>query len=400
MPNTILTSSIITREALRVLHQKCNFIGSINRSYDNSFANTGAKIGDTLRIRLPNEYAVRSGMTRSNQDTVELQTSLAVTNVKGVDCSFTSEELTLSLDDFSERILVPAMSVLAAAVEADAISMYKDVYNLVDQDTVAFGFNTLSSGREMLTNNLAMLSGRVANLTPANTTKFINDTKGLFQASEEIATQYREGKIGQTSGFTSIYENTLLGNHQTGTAAKTTGYLTSGAVTTNGATAAPVITGTTTFLKGDVITFAGAIRVHPESKQSTGILQQFVVTADYVGGTGNVQISPAVYTSTGRQNLTAAGIPTGAAVVKVGAGANELLGNSLAYHKDAFTFATADLILPKGTDMAAREVMDGISMSMVRDFNINDRTFPVRFDVLYGFKTIRPQLATRLHADG
>lgn len=401
MSNTILTPDMITREALRVLHQKCNFIGSINRSYDDSFANSGAKIGSSLRIRLPNEYTVRSTMTRSNQDTVEQSVTLPVTSVKGVDVAFTSEELTLSLDDFSERIVSPAMSVLAANIEADAISMYKDIYNVVDQDAAAFAFGSITAAREVLTNQLSPPDMRCLNLTPAHTTKYLNDTKGLFNDSAALSKQYREGQLaGAISGFKSIYENTLLGNHTTGTAAKTTGYVTNGAVTANGTAAVVVATGTTTFLKGDVFTVAGCFRVHPETKVSTGVLQQFVVTTDYVGGAGSILFAPAIYTTTGRQNVTAAGMPTAAALVKVAAGASETMTNSMAYHKDAFTFATADLVLPKGVDMASRQVMDGISMSMVRDFDINDRSFPVRFDVLYGFKAIRPKLAVRIHADG
>src|SRR5690554_3188097 len=132
MPNTLLTPDMITREALRILHQKLNFIGTINRQYDDSFAKSGAKIGDSLRIRLPNQYTVRSGATLSTQDTTESQVTLQIANQKGVDVNFSSAELTLSLDDFSKRILEPAMAVLAANIEADAMSMYKDIYNQVN----------------------------------------------------------------------------------------------------------------------------------------------------------------------------------------------------------------------------------------------------------------------------
>jgi hypothetical protein len=121
----------VTREALRILHQKLNFVGSIVREYDDSFAKSGAKIGDSLKIRLPNQYTVRSGATLSAQDTTESSTTLQVATQKGVDLNFTSVDLTLSLDDFSKRILDPAMSVLAANVEADAMNMYKDVYQSV-----------------------------------------------------------------------------------------------------------------------------------------------------------------------------------------------------------------------------------------------------------------------------
>ena len=156
----------------------------------------------------------------------------------------------------------------------------------------------------------------------------------------------------------------------------------------------------TTFKQGDIITVAGCFRVHPETKVSTGVLQQFVVTADYAGGAGTVSFAPAIYTSGGRQNVVAAGLANGAAIVKVGAAASETLTPSMVYHRDAFTFATADLVLPKGVDFAAREVMDGISLRTVRQYAISSDTYPCRIDVLYGYKAIRPDLACRIHADG
>jgi hypothetical protein len=123
MANTLLTPTQVTREALRVLHQKLRFVGTINRQYDDSFAKKGAKAGETLKIRLPNQYTVRSGATLSTQDTTESSVTLQVSTQKGVDLNFSSNELTLSLDDFSKRILKPAMAVLAASIEADALNM-------------------------------------------------------------------------------------------------------------------------------------------------------------------------------------------------------------------------------------------------------------------------------------
>src|SRR5574343_652601 len=127
MPNSILTPTAVTREALRILHQKLNFVGNIKRDYDDSFAKSGAKIGDSLKIRLPNQYTVRTGATLSAQDTSEISTTLQVATQKGVDITITSVDLTMSMDDFSKRILDPAMAVLAANIESDALSMYKDV---------------------------------------------------------------------------------------------------------------------------------------------------------------------------------------------------------------------------------------------------------------------------------
>ena len=400
MPNTLLTPTAVTREALRVLHQKLNFVGNINRQYDSSFAKEGAKIGDSLKVRLPNEYTVRTGATLSAQDTTETSTTLQVSTQKGVDLNFTSADLTMSLDDFSKRILDPAMSVLAANIEADTLNMYKDVYNLVDQDATAFTWNTVLNGRKTLNDNLAPMDNqRKCLLSTSSSVKLVDALKGLFQDSGEISKQYKEGMMGRSAGF-DFYENTLLVPHTTGTAVKATTYTVNGAVTTNGSSSVVVATGATTFKQGDVFTVAGCYRVHHETKVSTGALQQFVVTADYAGGAGTLNFAPAIYTSGGRQNVVAAGMANGSAIVKVGAGASELLNADLVFHKNAFAFATADLLLPGGVDFASREVMDGISMRIVRQYDINNDKFPTRLDVLYGYKCIRPQLAARLHADG
>jgi hypothetical protein len=400
MPNTILTPTAVTRKALQILHQKLNFVGNINRTYDDSFANSGAKIGDSLKIRLPNEYTVRTGPNLSAQDTTETSTTLQIATQKGVDISFSSAELTLSLDDFSARILEPAMAVLAANIEADALSMYKDVYNIVDNDGNAISFLNIMQGRKLLNDNLApMDNNRTALLSTDHTAKLVDSLKGLFQDSNAIKQQYKEGMMGRTGGF-DFYENTLLANHATGTAAKTTTYTVNGAVTTNGSTAVTVATGATTFKAGDIFTVAGCFRVHPETKVSTGVLQQFVVAADYAGGAGSLTFAPAIFTSGGRQNVVAAGMANSSAIVKVGAGNAELLTPSMVFHRDAFAFATADLVMPKGVDFAAREVYDGISLRTVRQYAISTDTMPCRIDVLYGFKTIRAQLAARIHADG
>jgi|DEB0MinimDraft_12_1074336.scaffolds.fasta_scaffold06595_3 hypothetical protein len=396
MANDLLNSTEVTRAALAILHQKLNFVGNVHRDYDDRFAKSGAKIGDTLTIRLPNEYTVRSGATLSAQDTTNTSTVLAVTNQKGVDVNFTSAELTMKIDAFSKNILEPAMSVLAANIEADALSMYKDVYNLVDGDAAAFTFGSVVDAKTMLTNMLAPTNDRsmVMNTTHAN--KLIRDRKDAFNPSADVSRMFREGIVDRSAGF-DLYENTLMLPHTTGTAAKTTGYLTNAGTAQTGSTLV-VDTGTTTFLVGDVITIADVFRVHPETKTSTGVLQQFVITANSGTSATSLAISPAIVASGARQNVTN-GAADNKAIVKVGAGANETLVQSLSFQKGAFCFATADLVLPEGVDFAARQVMDGISMRIVRQYDIVNDKFPCRIDVLYGYKTLRAQLATRVHND-
>lgn len=397
MANALLTPTMVTREALRILHQRLNFIGQMDRQYDDSFAQTGAKIGDQLKIRLPNEYTVRTGRAIAVQDTNERSVTLTVATQKGVDMGFTSRDLTMDIDDFSKRILQPAMARLAAHIEADAFNMYRDVWQTVDRDGAVFDFDTVLAGREMLNEALAPQDdNRSIVFGSRSSRRVVNELKGLFQDGNAIGRQYRTGRMGTTGGF-DFYENTLVPRHLTGTAAKTTGYTVNGANQTG--STVTIQAGSTTFLAGDVVTFAGCNRVHPETKQDTGQLQQFVVTADSGGSATTLAIAPEIITSGARQNV-AASPSNGGAVVKVAAGASDYMNCDLAFHQDAFTFATADLVMPSGVDFSAREVYDGISMRIVRQYDINNDNLPCRIDVLYGYRTIRPELAVRLHADG
>lgn len=391
MSNTILTPTMITREALRILHQKLNFVGSVNRSYDDRFAQSGAKIGTSLQIRLPNQYSVRTGAAIDVQDTTEQQVTLTVSTQKGVDMQFSSQELTMSIDDFSSRILEPAMAVLAANIESDAMTMIKDVYNSVDNSGAAITFANVLNGRKKINDFLAPQdSNRMCLLDTTANVDLVDALKGLFHDSKEVAKQYRDGFIGRSAGFT-FAENTILPSFSPGARSQT--YQVNGSGTVTGSTLT-VKTGTGAMVVGDVFTISGVNRVHPETKVDTGELMQFVVTAAYSGGAGDVSISPSIVTSGALQNVSAA--PANNATLTFVGTASTAHHQALAYHRDAFAFATADLVMPKGVDFAAREVFDGISMRIVRAYDINNDNLPCRIDVLYGYKAIRPQLACRL----
>lgn len=390
MANTILTPTAVTREALRVLHQKLNFVGSINRQYDDSFAKTGAKIGDSLKVRLPNQYVVRTGATLDAQDTAETSVTLQVATQKGVDLNFTSVDLTLSLDDFSKRILEPAMSVLAANIEADAMSMYKDVYQSVWNGGSANTLAKMASGRSILQRALAPSNDRTANLNVQDMQDIVTAGSTLFNPSPEISKQYKEGYVGRNGGF-DYAENTMWAAHTRGAGAN---YLVNDTVA-SGDAVITVDTGTGAVVQGDVFTIDNVYSVHPETKVSTGILQQFVVTAAATSGANTWSVSPAMISTGARQNINA--LPADNAAITFLGTASTAVGTSLAYQKDAFAFATADLVMPKGVDFAAREVLDGVSMRIIRQYDINNDKFPARLDVLYGYKTLRAQLAARLH---
>lgn len=393
MANTLLNVDKITNAALMILHQKINFIGSINRAYDSSFAVDGAKIGSTLRIRLPNQYVVRTGAAMVTQDVTEQNTTLTVANQKGVDVNFTTTELTMNIFDFTQQVLEPAVAVLAANIEADALNMATDVYNQVNGMGSAQTFKNVMQARKQLVDNLAPADdNRMIRLNTQDNVDLVDSLKGLFQDANNIKRQYTEGIMGRTGGF-EFAENTFLSTYTRG--AENAAYIVNGA----GQTGASLVvsTGAGAGSKGDVFTIAGVFRVHPETKVSTGVLQQFVLTAAYAGGAGTMAISPSIVTSGALQNVS--GSPANSAVITFAGTASTASGLSLAYHRDAFTFATADLIMPEGVHFAARKMVEGISMRIVRQYDINNDRIPARIDVLYGYKTIRPQLACRLAAN-
>jgi len=395
--NTLLSPTIITKEALRILHANLNFVGNINKQYDNQFANSGAspsgKIGPSLTIRMPNQYTVRTGAVLQVQNTTETSQVLTVSTQKGVDTMFTTSDLTLTIDEFSKRYLQPAMSVLATNIEADALSMINDVYNAVDDNANALTYKDVANARKVLNLYLAPPTGRCATMTPGHVVSFNDAVKGLFNPQESVARPYLTGKIGKVNGI-DTYENTVLNSFQSGTSAATTGYT---ATLTSGSATAVMAAGANTFKKGDLVTFSTVDAVDPETKADRGFLQQFVVTADYAGGAGNMTIAPTPVTSGASQNVTAIG--AGLTVVKIGGGASALYQQSLFFHPEAFTFVTADLIdVSKFGAWGGREVMDGISMRIARQYDIVNDQIPCRIDVLYGYKTLRPQLACRVIA--
>lgn len=393
MSNSLLTPTIITKEALSVLHQKANFVGSINKQYDPQFAKTGAKIGSSLSIREPNQFSVTTGAALNLQDITESTQTLTVSTQAHVDFAFSSADLTLTIDQFSERYLDPAMSRLAAYIENDAMSMADDVYQSVWQSAADLTYSDVLDARTLIQNGLAPGGMRTANLNSTDQAALIKDTKTLFNDQAQLGKQYLEGYMGRAAGF-DFMENTQWPGHTTGGEDGAYVVNTSTGITSGSATVA-VTAGTGTLVKGDVLTIAGVYRVHPESKAVTADLLQFVVTANYAGGAGNITVSPTPVTSGAKQNVSIVSAGSGKAVVVAGT-ASTAHRTNLMYHKDAFTLATADLVMPNGVDFSAREVLDGISLRIVRAYDINNDILPCRIDVLYGYKTIRPEWAAKV----
>jgi hypothetical protein len=400
MANSLLTPTVILREAGRLFHQEARFIKSINRQHDDKFAQSGAKVGATIALRDRNAFTVTTGATLAVQDVTEVSQNLTVSTQKHVGMNFVSSDLTLTIDDFSERYIKPAMAVLVASVESDAlIGMRKKVANFIDSDATAFAYLDVAKAKQKLDESLTPPDSRTLLLCPTHATKYLDASKGFYNPAGKLGGQYDSGMVKDFTGF-DVMATTHLTAHQTGTAVATTGYTVNGA-TESGATIT-IQTGSTTFLIGDVVTFAGANAVHYETKASLGYLKQFVVTANSGTSATSLAISPAIVVTGAKQNVS--GYPTNTgAVVKVGvaAVASATYVESLAYHKDAFTFASVDLEdMSKYGGWGAREVFDGVSLRIWRQGDIVNDAAPCRIDVLYGYLARYPQMACRLHADG
>jgi hypothetical protein len=400
MANTILTIDMITREALRILENNLTFTKQCNREYDDQFGVTGAKIGDTLRIRKPARYTVRSGTTLSVQDQTETSTSLVLNSQKGVDISFTSKELTLNLDDFSKRVLAPAVAALANQIDRDGLALYLDIFNAVGTPgtTPASLLIYLQAGEKLDHEATPRDMDRAVVINPGAQVTIVDALKALFHSSTEIERQYEQGTMGLAAGFKWSMDQNIV-THTVGPLGGTP--LVNGAsqagssLVTDGWTAAAAAR----LNRGDVFTIAGVNAVNPQHRQSTGQLRQFVVTANVSSdGAGNatIPIYPAITTSGAFQTVTAS--PADNAALTVLGAAGTLSPQNIAFHKEAFVLGCADLVMPGGVDMASRVSSRalGLSIRMVRAYDINNDAFPCRLDVLYGWKAVYPELACRI----
>jgi hypothetical protein len=411
--NTILTPTMITREAARILHQQGTFLSNVNRQYDDKFAVSGAKIGTSLNLRLPSKYTVRTNATFAGQDHTERSVPFNLSSQYGVDVSFTTADRTMSLDDFSKRVLAPAMKQLAAKIEADALALaYKSVNQYVNATTNAkLTYAYLQRAGALMTNVLTPVGDRTAILNPLSSVEFLDATKGLFAAQSNLNEQFREGMMGRTGGF-DIGENTLLPVHTTGSLAGTP--LTDGAALGTSTTTANTwvsqtvleidgATSTTTLKAGDIITLSGVYAVHPESKANTGALQKFVVQSDVTFTTSadnySVTVKPGMIYGSGNafQNCALSGVANsdGLTVTLIGA-VSTAFAQDLFFHKDAFVFGTADLedVSKYGAE-CSRANTDGISLRWTQQYAIASDTVAGRFDILWGFAPLYPELAVR-----
>ena len=394
MANSLLTIDMITKEALRLAHEKATFLGTINRQFDSSFGKSSGKIGDTLRIRLPSQYTRRQGSrVMAVQDSEQQNTTLVTATQDGVDMRFNSRELALDLDSFSKLHLEPAMAVLISGIESDVLQgCTKLTYNLAG--TAGTPPTTLSSpglARAKLNQNLAPKDmNRCIQMGSVTMSGLVNGVAAYFNPSNAISKQYREGFVART-GMADYYENERVWT------------MTNGADVVGAINQASFTAGMTTMVidgmsaaatVGSVFTIADVYQVHPETKVAFAHLQQFVVTADTTPTTTAMSFSPAIYWEGARQNVDA--IPVDSAALTFVGSASTGYEQSLMYHKDAFTFATGDLPLMAASEKCVRQNYDGISLRCWQDSDIRNDELLTRIDILYGYSAIRPQWASRI----
>ncbi len=396
MSNSILTIDMITRKALEILENNLVLTRTVNRQYDDSFAVEGAKIGSTLRIRLPDRALVTDGAALQVQDDNEQYTTLTVSSQKHIGVNFTTAELTMQLDDFAERVLKPRISQLASSIDADVANSFKYIGNSVGTPgTTPATSLVLLQAQQKLNENAAVMQPRYATVNPAANAALIEGMKGLFNPVSAISKQFKNGMFGEgILGYDELNMSQSIKQFTTGSRAGTVTVNTT--VTAEGSTSI-VLTGlgSTIIKAGDVFTIGSVFAVNPQTRESTGSLYQFVALADVTASTTATVTVPAMYSATQALATVDALPASGAAVTFLGAASTQYPQN-LIYHRDAISFATADLLLPQGVDMASRQVHNGISLRVVRQYDINNDRLPCRIDVLYGYSVIRPQMAVRL----
>ena len=417
--NTLLTISKITNEALMVLENELTFTSEVDRNYDDQFAVTGAKIGNTVNVRRPGRFVGSTGPALNVEDFNETSVPVVLTTQFHVDTQFNTQDLALSLDSFSDRVLKPCIAAIANKMDRDGMNMAKNsVANIVGTPgTPPAGLITYLTAAAYLDAEGAPRDGRRSVIVePFTSATIVDSLKGLFVPDKQIADQYRKGLMGRDSAGMNWKMDQNVVSQQFGSwaggAASTLTADTSGAagMLATGWASTSTITltqgATLTLNQGDTFQFAGVLAVNPQNRQAYGSnkLRNFVVTST-VTGTGNgtmaVTVSPAIIYGGQFQNVSFQSVSTTAAVTLFSAGVSgvgTVSPQNILMHRNAFTCAVADLELPDGVHFAGRasDKDVGLSIRLVRQYTINNDSIPTRCDVLYGWAPLYPELACRI----
>lgn len=400
--NTLITPTIIAKEALMQLRNNLVMGSLVHRDYSKEFV----KVGSTISIRKPVKFKASTGATRVSSDVVEGTVPLAIDTQKHVSWDFVSSDLTLTIDNYSERYIKPAMIELAQQVETSLMGLYTTVSNWVGTaGTTPSTFLALGAARQRLVENAAPVGEKLnAVLNPAAALQVANDMKLQFQPEKQLRA-IEQVKLGKYAGL-DTYEAQSIVNHTVGPLGGTP--LVNGAnqhsnsspqansqsLITDGWTAAAA----SRLKAGDVFTIANVFAVNPKNYATYSYLKQFTVVSDVSSdGSGNatLTISPAIVTTGPYQNVSAAPADNAALTIVTGT-ANTAYAQNLCFHRNAFALVMADLDMPDGAAFKARESAENLSVRVVKQYDIDADRDIIRLDILYGVKTIYPELAVRL----
>jgi hypothetical protein len=402
--NQLLTISMITAESARVLGNNIVLGKCVNRDYDNDFAIKGAKIGQNLNVRKPARYSVRTGSVVNIEAQTETYAPLTFVDPYGVDLSFTSQELTFSLDDFSSRVVKPAVIAIANYVDSVGFQLVDQTFNSIGtpgtaitaSSTLAARDAVLQAAARLYDNDAPVEDGQLHLINSSNFNAVLaGSNASLFNPSKEISDIYVKGMQGVFGGF-NVYMDQLAPTHTVGT------YTALGTTSASPQTGSTVnstgwTSGGTTLNKGDLVTFAGVYAVNPQTKASYGWLQEFVITATISDTTGSIAIpvSPAIVASGPFQNVSTP--PNSSAVTVIGA-STKASQQSIGFHKDAFMLANQELVLPMGVESAAyvRDTQTDIGLRVVSQYDIRTNQHITRFDTMVAWAVLYPQLCTRI----
>ena len=401
MSNILKVTDLIAKESLRIANEKLQFIGTIDRQYDEEFRmnGRGSPHGSTLRVKDPNQYTRRTGNAMAVQQQAESTQTITVATLDGVDMSFTMQELIQSVDNdgafdaLSRNYIQPAISSLCSAIEADTIAFCtKATWNVAGTAGTALTDLVVPGAARAKLNQGATPKDGMRYIQSDSVTmgSMVNGLKGLFQDSSQIKEQYREGMMGRTA-MADWYENDrmwTMPNAGDVVGAINAGTLTSGItqLTVDGLTVAPVA--------GMVFTLDATYAVHPETKQAFGNLQQFVCSAGCT--TTNLVFTPAIIFSTTDPRQNVSGAPLDNAVITFVGAASTNYVQGLMYHKDAYQFITAPLPIVDDAQKCVRVTKDNLSLRAWMGSDIRNNELLMRIDILYGMAALRPAFASRM----
>ena len=412
MANNLLTISKITNEALMVLENELTFTNEVDRNYDDQFAVVGGKIGATVNVRRPGRFIGTTGPALNVEDFNETSVPVTLSTQFHVDTSFTTQDLALSLDMFSDRVLKPAVAAIANKIDRDGlVTAAANTANIVGTaGTPPTSLLTYLTAGAYLDSEGAPRDGRRSCIVePFTSATIVDSLKGLFVPNQKISQQYEKGMMGTDSAGMkwkmdqNVVSQTFGSFAGTGAVATTTatGFLTTGWASTS--TITLIATGAVSLNAGDTFQIAGVYAVNPQNRQAYGTnkLRNFVVktAASGTSTSFSVTVSPAVITAGQFQNVS---IPTTSATAAVTFfnSSGTVSPQNIVMHRNAFTVAMADLELPEGVHFAGRasDKELGMSIRVVRQYTINNDSIPTRLDVLYGWAPLYPELACRVAA--